>query len=98
MFESLNTAHSLNNNSHLKNNQSEPDFRWCFPEPQQASSEDCRLWFRDCPGFPRFYAAPDPRWLGKHSIFPAKIRLKKTLQYFACWCETVGYDLIELLS
>jgi hypothetical protein len=39
--------HSLNNNYHLKNNQSEPDFRWCFPEPQQASTEDCGLRVRD---------------------------------------------------
>jgi hypothetical protein len=31
----------------LKNNQSEPDFRWCFREPRQASTEDCRLRIRD---------------------------------------------------
>ena len=31
MFESL-----------LENNQSEPEFPWCFPEPQQASTGDCR--------------------------------------------------------
>jgi hypothetical protein len=26
--------------------------RRCFPEPQQASTEDCGLWFRDCANYP----------------------------------------------